>query len=270
MVKAPEIEKRALGPAGELFRAQPSLIRFSGRTLAIGDLHGDLRAARSAVELFGKGGYDQLLFLGDYVDRGRQGLPLMELLLGELIKDPDHVHMLRGNHETLWVNEEHGFKDELAERGLGDLHLPFNELFSQMPVAAVVGGTVLAVHGGVPEGMPSLEDIKAIRKGVVEPHERDDRLMLGLMWNDPKENLKGFAPNVGRGYMKVFGQQAFDGFMEKNGLRCMVRGHQRWPEGYRYFFDERLLSVFSCASYSPSVRTKAAVIEGTAFSLLDL
>jgi diadenosine tetraphosphatase ApaH/serine/threonine PP2A family protein phosphatase len=270
MEKAAEIQRDILEPAERLLSSQPSLLRISGRTLAIGDLHGDLEAATSAVELFGKGGHEHLLFLGDYVDRGRHSVPLLELIIKEMLADPGRVHMLRGNHETLWVNDEHGFRDELVERGLGALHIPFNDMFSQLPIAAVIDGTVLAVHGGVPEGLPSLDDIKAIRKGVVEPKEARDGLMLGLMWNDPKESLQGFAPNTYRGYMNVFGRQAFEDFMGKNELKGMVRGHQRWPEGYRYFFDTRILSVFSCASYCPNVRKKAATVDNAAFAILDL
>jgi serine/threonine-protein phosphatase PP1 catalytic subunit len=270
MGMANDLEHDLIGPAGQRFRAQPSLLRFSGTTLVVGDLHGDLRAAGSAVERFKKGGLEHLLLLGDYVDRGQQSVGVLELLLSEHLKDPDHVHMLRGNHETLWVNEQHGFKDELEVRGIEGLHRPFNEMFSLMPVAAVIDNVVFAVHGGVPEGLPTFDDIKALRKGIVEPNDSDDRLLLGLLWNDPKESLQDFAPNAYRGYMNVFGRRAFKAFMEKNGIGKIVRGHQRWPDGYRYFFDERLLSVFSCASYCPNVRTKAAIVDGPNIKIVDL
>lgn len=270
MDDAERIEKEVLEPAGSAFRSMPSLLRVHGRTLVIGDLHGDLRAARSAVEMFKKAGHAHLLFLGDYVDRGKDSLPVLELLIGEMLKDPEHIHLLRGNHETLWVNDENGFSDELRRRGLANLHMPINEMFSQMPLAAVIDGVTFAVHGGVPQEIPSLDDIKAVRKGVIDPHETSDRLMLGLMWNDPKESLKGFAPNTHRGYMYVFGRQAFIDFLRKNELKGIVRGHQRWPDGHKYFFERQLLSVFSCASYSPDVRTKAVTIDGAEFSVIEL
>lgn len=265
-----EIEQDLLGPARTLLSAQPSLIRLKGSTLVIGDLHGDLRAATSAVNIFRSKGYTNLIFLGDYVDRGPDSLPVLELLIGEMLKDPEHVHLLRGNHETLWVNDEHGFKDELSRRKVLDLHMPINDVFSLLPVAAVIDNLVFAVHGGVPEGKSTLDDIKAIKKGTLEPNERHDKLLLGLMWNDPKEEIKGFGPNDYRGYMRTFGVDVFKAFLEKNGLEKMVRGHQRWMDGYRYFFDEKLLSVFSCASYCPKVHTKASLVEGTTFTIIEL
>jgi diadenosine tetraphosphatase ApaH/serine/threonine PP2A family protein phosphatase len=267
---AQDIEPNLIGPAKKLLTFGPSLVRLSGRTLVVGDLHGDLKAATSSVNIFKSKGYKNLLFLGDYVDRGPDSMPVLELLLGEMIKDPVHVHLLRGNHETMWVNEQHGFKDELQRRKLLDLHLPINEVFSFLPVAAVLDNLVFAVHGGVPEGQTTLEDIKAIRKGILNPDDKKDQLLLDLMWNDPKEGTLGFGPNDYRGYMKTFGIDIFKAFLEKNGLERMVRGHQRWMDGSRYFFDEKLLSIFSCASYSPKVQTKAALVEGTTFSIISL
>jgi diadenosine tetraphosphatase ApaH/serine/threonine PP2A family protein phosphatase len=267
---AQEIERDLLGPARELLTSRPSLIRLSGRTLVVGDLHGDLKAATSAVKIFVSKGYTNLLFLGDYVDRGPDSWPVIELLFGQMLKDPDHVHLLRGNHETLWVNDQHGFKDELQRRKLRDMHMPINEVFSLLPVAAVIDNLVFAVHGGVPEVQSTLDDIKAINKGIIEPDDKKDMLLLGLMWNDPKEGITGFGPNDYRGYMRTFGSDAFNAFLKNTGLERMVRGHQRWKEGFRYFFDEKLLSVFSCASYSPQVRTKAALVEGTIFTIVDL
>jgi serine/threonine-protein phosphatase PP1 catalytic subunit len=265
-----DIEQDLLGPARKLLTPRPSLIRLSGPTLVVGDLHGDLRAVTSAVNIFRSKGPSNLLFLGDYVDRGPDSWPVLELLFGEMLKDPDHVHLLRGNHETLWVNEEHGFKDELQRRKLLELHLPINDVFSLLPVAAVLDNLVFAVHGGVPETLTSLDMIKGLKKGVIEPDDKKDALLLGLMWNDPKEGSVGFGPNDYRGYMRTFGIDAFKAFLERNGLERMVRGHQRWKEGYRYFFDEKLLSIFSCASYSPQVRTKAALVEGTNITIIDL
>jgi diadenosine tetraphosphatase ApaH/serine/threonine PP2A family protein phosphatase len=143
-------------------------------------------------------------------------------------------------------------------------------VFSLLPVAAVIDNLVFAVHGGVPEAKASLDDIKGIKKGALNPDEKKDKLLLGLMWNDPKEDAKGFGPNDYRGYMRTFGKDTFTAFLERTGIEKMIRGHQRWLEGYRYFFDEKLLSIFSCASYNPRVQTKATLVEGTNFKIIEL
>jgi hypothetical protein len=46
----------------------------------------------------------KLLFLGDYADRGGKGLEVLFLLLAMKLLHPQHVDLLRGNHETSQVN----------------------------------------------------------------------------------------------------------------------------------------------------------------------
>lgn len=75
------------------------------RLLAIGDIHGQLIKLTSLLEIVQPTVEDQLVFLGDYIDRGPDSSGVIECLI-ELAKLIPCV-FLRGNHEQVCLDALH-------------------------------------------------------------------------------------------------------------------------------------------------------------------
>ena len=69
------------------------------RTLAIGDIHGCLRALETLAEEVGFGAGDRIVVLGDIVDRGPDTKGVVEFLMA--LQKRCELVLLKGNHEIM-------------------------------------------------------------------------------------------------------------------------------------------------------------------------
>ena len=244
-----------LREAQRLLSKEPQLLEVSARSvLVIGDTHGDVVTSQKALECEA----EVKVFLGDYVDRGMFQLENIITLLREKLEKPERLILLRGNHETPEMNRYYGFLDEVLYRYSMEVYREFVGVFSSMSYAVVINREFLGVHGGLARGLESVEQIGSLPKGDVN---LEHPIAFQLLWNDPDEHVKDYAPSPRGPGAYLFGARPLEKFLSANGLKALVRAHQPFPEGYKVFFGGKLVSVFSCSFY-PISSPKGLLIEG--------
>ena len=110
------------------------------------------------------------MFLGNYVDRGRQSLEVMCLILVYKIKYPNNFFPLRGNYECASMDRIHGFYDECKRRYNIKLWKTFIDLFNCMPVAALIDEKIFCMHGGLSPDLNSMDQIRRIMRPTAVSH----------------------------------------------------------------------------------------------------
>ena len=278
-----------LAEAIKIFRSESTVLRLESPINICGDIHGqyyDLLTLFDFNDGDSSTSKESYLFLGDYVDRGRFSCEVLFYLLALKVRYPDRMYMLRGNHECRDVSSIYGFREEtLAKYGFHVYNRAIR-CFRSLPLAAVIDDETFCVHGGISPEMTRVSDIDALDRFREPP---DAGLMLDLLWADPLvksfgvsvqeessddseeeeedddgEESKMWLPNRDRGCSVLFSKDALRKFLDENGLRCLVRGHQLQDSGVNsYGATERevetgkstlddsvpLITVFSAPNY---------------------
>ncbi|CAJ2628027.1 unnamed protein product [Trifolium pratense] len=211
----------------DIFLNQPNLLKLEAPIKICGDVHGQYS---DLLRLFEYGGFpprSNYLFLGDYVDRGKQSLETICLLLAYKIKYPKNIFLLRGNHECASVNRIYGFYDECKRRYNVKLWKMFTDCFNCIPVAALIDEKIICMHGGLSPELHNLNQIKNLQRPCEVP---DTGLLCDLLWSDPSSDVQGWGENE-RGVSYTFGA---DRVVE---------------DGYEFFANRQLVTIFSAPNY---------------------
>ncbi|PIN21555.1 Serine/threonine specific protein phosphatase PP1, catalytic subunit [Handroanthus impetiginosus] len=242
--------------ARQIFLSESNLLQLRAPIRICGDIHGQYQ---DLLRLFEYGGYppaENYLFLGDYVDRGKQSLETICLLLAYKIKYPDKIFLLRGNHEDAKINRIYGFYDECKRRFNVRLWKIFTDCFNCLPVSALIDEKILCMHGGLSPELKQLDQIKEIPRPTDIP---DSGLLCDLLWSDPDPRIRGWSDSD-RGVSCVFGPDAVAEFLDKNDLDLICRGHQVVEDGYEFFAKRRLVTIFSAPNYGGEFDNAGALL----------
>ncbi|KAF6197550.1 hypothetical protein GE061_008514 [Apolygus lucorum] len=235
-----------------IFKNEPTLVNVElGETEKLticGDIHGQFFDLLNIFEMnnYPKA-HNPYLFNGDIVDRGAFSVECVLTLLCFKILHPDKFFIARGNHECDEVNELYGFSEELRNKYPDSplLIKKFSNLFNWLPLAHLINGKILVVHGGLTgkKGL-TLERIRKIRRGRPPPAMGE---MTDLLWSDPKPDA-GVSPSP-RGSGVLFGPDVTEDFCRRNGIELIIRSHELQMDGFSKTHNGRILTVFSAPNY---------------------
>ncbi|KAI5281858.1 hypothetical protein KEM54_003110 [Ascosphaera aggregata] len=198
--------------ARELLLSQPALVELSAPVKVVGDVHGQYRDLIRLFEMCGFPPSSNYLFLGDYVDRGKQSLETILLLMSYKLKYPENFFLLRGNHECANVTRVYGFYDECKRRCNIKIWKTFVDTFNCLPIAATVAGKIFCVHGGLSPSLSHMDDIRGISRPTDVP---DYGLLNDLLWSDPADTEEDWEPNE-RGVSYCFGKKVILEFLQRH------------------------------------------------------
>jgi protein phosphatase len=217
----------------------------------IGDLHGDLVAARSALNTVWSDLVSDciVVFLGDYIDRGDHQLETLALVLSLKSSFPERVVLLRGNHEppTWLIPYPHDYPYLLESRfgpSWRDIYTISLNLFENLPLVALLEGSFIALHGGPPRKVLTANTWKeALELGS----ERfSDTVLEDILWSDPVESSTEYISSP-RGAGVLFGERVTEKTLSLIRGSYIIRGHEA-VNGVETRHGGRVFTVFTAST----------------------
>ena len=253
-LKRGEVEA-LLGEAERRFEQEGKLITLKGGSaIFVGDTHGDFDATKKVIARYLRP-ENNVIFLGDYVDRGPASVENINYLLSLKLAYPENLFLLMGNHEAYGVMPFYpaDFWGRLDE----EWHRRYASLLARLPLAVCAENGVIALHGALPD----VGSVAAIGEIVIGSEEW--RQITWGDWQEGRGEFLGDDPFSGR---PQFGEDYFNRIMARLEKRLLIRSHQ--PTAPQAMFGGRCLTIFTSHAYV-SLRTVAIVDLETEVTTVD-
>ncbi len=232
----------------------------------VGDTHGSFDDTFLMIDYFVKvfqvHPKTKIVWIGDMVDRNPFDLQNLAFILSFWILFPDNVFIIRGNHEDSSVCSRYGFSQHLYEKaGSREEFEPVwnlaTDFFSKLPMGFIcqIGDKkIVVIHGGIPFDVKnyspvSLVELEPSMNCFQKEHFDMDTYSQTMLWADPDPQLQEVVAPTPRTGRPRFSRQAFEDFMVLNRFDILIRGHQKFSEGYNLLWDNRVITLFSTSTY---------------------
>ncbi|KAK8848289.1 hypothetical protein M9Y10_019349 [Tritrichomonas musculus] len=229
-----------------------TLLRIKPRVRIIGDLRGNYNHIWDMI--CGNEPTDQFLFLGDYVNNGKNSIEVITLVLCMKLIAPNQVFLLRGRQETPNMTDNCGFKEECLSCFDKEIYDKFLEVFECLPLAAIITDidktkSILCMNGGLSPNLTNVDQIDQIERPIKNVEKG---LPYEILFSDPSAEITKFTPNKSVKGAYLYGKTAAHTFLKNNELDHIVTSHQFSKNGYSYPFNEdhSVFSIFSTPDYN--------------------
>lgn len=241
----------------EFLQQDDIVMELTGPLYIIGDIHGNIIDLLNILKNIGFPPKTKMLFLGDYVDRGAYSIPVITLLCALKCAFPEHVYLIRGNHEEISVSSIYGFKQEVLKYYDDEMFMKFEGMFNYLPLAAIVDNGIFCVHGGISEYLYDVQQIKKIQRPLFSNDFTP--LIKDLLWSDPMNGISQYLPSS-RGTGNYFGHNSTLQFLKSSKMKQIVRGHQCVEGGVCKHWNGLVYTVFSSSNYNPNKENYAGLL----------
>ncbi|MCK8060131.1 MULTISPECIES: metallophosphoesterase family protein [unclassified Fusibacter] len=261
-------------------------------TVMIGDIHSDpisCKAILKACDFFKKVADRtpiRLIFMGDYVDRGKAHLEMMDWIFALKYVFPEHVYLLRGNHDGGYIENNGTVKTpyripdhenpndyfppfirslekenpSILSPILSD-YLAFFESLATIAVFKKNEKVYMACHAGIARPLLEkehwfdyIDSLSKLTDVSILDHV-DRSIVQNIYWSDPREG--DIELNWDSGRFK-YNREHFEAYSAYLGIDVLFRGHEAEKEGVKEFFGGRVITVFSSGdsmNYGKNVTT---------------
>ncbi|MCK4968316.1 MAG: metallophosphoesterase [Candidatus Aenigmarchaeota archaeon] len=234
----------------EIVADEPTLLELDGDVMVFGDIHGEYAWLKKMMQEILTSQYiasgSKVLFLGDYVDRGKESHKCIMFIMGLKILYPKTVFFLRGNHENMQMNAPpDGYASRcVVEYGI-HIYFAISIAYEYFSIACVINKSIFCVHGGISPLLLDLDQLRNIKK----PIDMDTPMITDLLWSDFDPDVDDFYLNDSRGSGVYYGPDQLKDFFNKNNLCFILRGHVFFKEGFSTFNQKEILSIHSSSNY---------------------
>ncbi|NIO37687.1 serine/threonine protein phosphatase [Candidatus Bathyarchaeota archaeon] len=225
-------------------------LEHEGEAVIVSDIHGHLESLMKILKdtdflrIATRRRKTFLIFLGDYGDRGAHSVEVYHVVLRLKLLYPKQVILMRGNHEGPedLLAYPHDLPTQLRVRfgrKWKDIYHKIQKLFQHLYNAVLVKERYLIIHGGLPQGAKTLEDL-----AFAHTRHPEETMLEEMLWSDPVEINKGTSLSP-RGAGRLFGEDITAEVLSMLNVSLFIRGHEPCPSGFKINHDGKIITLFS-------------------------